>query len=234
MHFFRGEQGFPAKRHLQWHSPKKNERFPLKVFISEKEMLSRCRDKDPVTVMLMHHSVVQSPLVVGGVRDHNIILRQEGTCWWNMREAEGHWTSVNINTNTSSQNDWLPLRACCEKSIQSNHPLSPNLYMRAHNLSCTSPWGVQNVQSLKYYQWSAVIVISVLCGWKLHVTKLLPLVSHSHSTRIDAFSLKCSWIFSGVPLWCRKLILHTAVQNSLTARKWRALELQYRISRAYT
>lgn len=71
------------------------------------------------------HSVALSPLADGGVRDHNIISRQEGTCWWNMREAEGHWTGVNINTNTASQNDWLPQRACCEKSIQHSNPLYP-------------------------------------------------------------------------------------------------------------
>lgn len=35
-------------------------------------------------------TVALSPLAVGGVRDHNIISRQEGTCWWNMREAEDH------------------------------------------------------------------------------------------------------------------------------------------------
>ena len=37
----------------------------------------------------MHHTVARSPLAVGGVRDHNIISRQEGTCWLNMREPEG-------------------------------------------------------------------------------------------------------------------------------------------------
>lgn len=38
----------------------------------------------------MYHFVALSSFAVGGVRDHNIISRQEGTCWWNMREAEGH------------------------------------------------------------------------------------------------------------------------------------------------
>lgn len=38
----------------------------------------------------MYHFVALSSLAVAGVRDHNIISRQEGTCWWNMREAEGH------------------------------------------------------------------------------------------------------------------------------------------------
>lgn len=73
----------------------------------------------------MHHSVAPSPLAVSGVRDHNIISRQEGTCWWNMHEAEGHWTGVDICTNTAIQNDWLPQRACCEKSIWHSNPFYP-------------------------------------------------------------------------------------------------------------
>lgn len=52
-----------------------------------------------------HRSVVLSLLAVAGVKDHNIISRQEGTRWWNMHEAEGHRTGVNIYTNAASQND---------------------------------------------------------------------------------------------------------------------------------
>lgn len=37
-----------------------------------------------------HASLCGTVSFVGGVRDHNIISRQEGTCWWNMHEAEGH------------------------------------------------------------------------------------------------------------------------------------------------
>lgn len=52
-----------------------------------------------------HQSAALSAVAVSGLRDHNVISRQEGTCWWNMRETEGHRTGVNINTNTASQND---------------------------------------------------------------------------------------------------------------------------------
>lgn len=70
-----------------------------------------------------HRSAALSLLAVAGVKDHNIISRQEGTRWWNMHEAEGHRTGVNIYTSAASQNDWLPQRTCCEKSIQLSGPL---------------------------------------------------------------------------------------------------------------
>lgn len=52
-----------------------------------------------------HRSAALSLLAVAGVKDHNIISRQEGTRWWNMHEAEGHRTGVNIYTSAASQND---------------------------------------------------------------------------------------------------------------------------------
>lgn len=52
-----------------------------------------------------HRSAPLSLLALGGVKDHNIISRQEGTRWWNMHEAEGHRTGVNIYTSAASQND---------------------------------------------------------------------------------------------------------------------------------
>jgi len=92
---------------------KTNIHFALTVLSSDKGDAVYCvTAKDSVTVMLLplwqrrkQASLCLSPLAVDGVRDHNIISRQEGTCWWNMRKAEGHCTGVNINTNTASQND---------------------------------------------------------------------------------------------------------------------------------
>lgn len=49
--------------------------------------------------------VALSVLAVAGEKDHNIISRQEGTRWWNMHEAEGHRTGVNIYTSAASQSD---------------------------------------------------------------------------------------------------------------------------------
>lgn len=78
------------------------------------------------SVTLQRRRTHQSALLWQSLqKDHNIISRQERTCWWNICEAEGRWTSANINTNTASQNDWLHLRACCEKSIQHSNPLCP-------------------------------------------------------------------------------------------------------------
>lgn len=82
--------------------------------------------KDDTGIALWHRLLWQW----FGVRDHNIISRQEGTRWWDMHEAEGHRTGVNIYTNTASQNDWLPRRACCEKSIQHSNPFCPPAFKR--------------------------------------------------------------------------------------------------------
>lgn len=70
-------------------------------------------------------SVALALLAVAGEKDHNIISRQEGTRWRNMHEAEGHRAGVNIYTSAASQNDWLPQRTCCEKSIQRSQPSYP-------------------------------------------------------------------------------------------------------------
>lgn len=114
-----------------------------------------------------------------------------------MREAEGHQTGVNINTNTASQNDWLPLRTCCEKSILLHlYPLPtcwPTAYMHI-SLGCSGYTIIKILPGLGYNFCAGRSTCPSSCCW-FSTQALMRLCLNG--SKISLMELKLIFWFTG-------------------------------------